>query len=119
MNIKVTLFVSLLFVVCLEAAEKSKSLPMRRCSNNWLFVWCRRRGGGESDGTLPCNFNLFDANRDGSITLEEFQRHVAPKSRPLTETIFYKMDADADAAITEAEFKDSLPTLKAEKIANC
>ncbi|XP_062615131.1 uncharacterized protein LOC134276858 [Saccostrea cucullata] len=119
MKLQILLFVSLCFVVCLEAAEKVKNLPMKRCSDNWLWVWCRRGSVGKSDGTLPCNLNLFDANRDGVITLEEFQKHVTPKSRSYTETIFFKIDADADGGITEAEFKDSLPTLRAHKVANC
>ncbi|XP_062615122.1 uncharacterized protein LOC134276847 [Saccostrea cucullata] len=119
MKRQVLLCVSLLYVVCLEAAMKTKDLPMKRCSGRWLWVWCRRGGVGKSDGTLPCNLNVFDANSDGVITLEEFQKHVTPKSRSYSETIFYKIDANADGGITEAEFTDSLPTLRAHNVANC
>ncbi|OBQ55845.1 EF-hand domain-containing protein [Tamlana sp. s12] len=52
-------------------------------------------------------FKRFDANKDGSVTLEEFKSAKRKKEIPedKLEKGFNRMDADSDGSVTLEEFK--------------
>jgi Ca2+-binding EF-hand superfamily protein len=61
-------------------------------------------------------FKGLDANKDGSITLEEFKNKKRKQEVPAEklEARFTKMDADNDGSVTMEEFKKSLVKGKAK-----
>lgn len=55
----------------------------------------------------PPPFSELDLDKDGLITLEEFQQHEIPRGDH--ETVFSHIDADRDSVITEDELSSHKP----------
>ncbi len=60
----------------------------------------------EIDAALDARFGEFDADADGSLSLEEFQALWAEITRPIAVRAFQFLDPDGDAAISKAELED-------------
>lgn len=57
----------------------------------------------EIDAAVNARFARFDANKDGRLSLDEFQALWADLTRPAMVRAFQFMDPDGDASITKAE----------------
>lgn len=57
----------------------------------------------EIDAAVNARFARFDANKDGRLSLDEFQALWADLTRPAMVRAFQFMDPDGDASVTKAE----------------
>jgi hypothetical protein len=60
----------------------------------------------EIDTAINARFSEFDGDRNGSLSLEEFQALWAEITRPIAVRAFQFLDPDGDAAIAKAEIDD-------------
>merc|ERR1712179_21999 len=91
----------------------------------WAMCCVFIAGAGTFEDKMGCFFNMFDANRDGSIGKEEMTKFVedlysfiktevpdAPSAEEIVNNAFKEMDVNSDGKITRDEF---IAALKAEK----
>lgn len=57
----------------------------------------------EIDAAINSRYATFDSNKDGQLSLEEFQALWTDLSRPVTVRAFQFLDADGDATVARAE----------------
>ena len=60
----------------------------------------------EIDAAVSTRFERFDADKNGRLSLEEFQVLWADLTRPVTVRAFQFLDPDGDAAVTRAELEN-------------
>nr|XP_034331894.1 uncharacterized protein LOC117691000 [Crassostrea gigas] len=61
--------------------------------------------------SLPCNFELFDQNRDGVINREEFALKSSGMDKTKLQTLFDTVDKNKDKVISSTEYKDGIKHL--------
>ncbi|HEY7765790.1 MAG TPA: hypothetical protein VIB38_12435 [Aestuariivirgaceae bacterium] len=57
----------------------------------------------EVNAAVAARYSRFDANKDGKLSLEEFQSLWSDLTRPLAVRAFQFLDPDGDAAVARAE----------------
>ncbi len=65
----------------------------------------------EIDAAVNARFSQFDADKNGSLALDEFQALWADITRPLAVRAFQFLDPNGDAAIAKAELDGRFGTL--------
>ena len=60
----------------------------------------------EIDAAVNARFERFDADKNGRLSLEEFQALWADLTRPVAVRAFQFLDPDGDAAVTRAELEN-------------
>ena len=60
----------------------------------------------EIDAAVSTRYERFDADKNGRLSLEEFQVLWADLTRPVTVRAFQFLDPDGDAAVTRAELEN-------------
>lgn len=60
----------------------------------------------EIDAAISSRFAEFDADNNGSLSLQEFQALWAEITKPLSVRAFQFLDPDGDAAVSKAELDD-------------
>nr|XP_022319111.1 uncharacterized protein LOC111121915 [Crassostrea virginica] len=66
--------------------------------------------------TLPCDFDSYDTNKDGTVTSAEFLAvsHGFTKVRP--DAIFARIDTNHDHQIDHDEFLKAMPELRRDHV---
>jgi hypothetical protein len=67
----------------------------------------------EIDAAVDGRFAEFDADKNGSLSLAEFQALWAEITKPIAVRAFQFLDPDGDAAIAKAELDDRFGTVVA------
>jgi hypothetical protein len=67
----------------------------------------------EIDAAIDARFAEFDANKDTSLSLDEFQALWAEITRPISVRAFQFLDPNGDASIAKTELDDRFGTLVA------
>jgi hypothetical protein len=65
----------------------------------------------EINAAIDARFAEFDADKNGSLSLAEFEALWADITKPLTVRAFQFLDPDGDAAVAKAELDDRFGTL--------
>eukprot|EP00105_Crassostrea_gigas_P017029 XP_011434651.1 PREDICTED: uncharacterized protein LOC105333400 [Crassostrea gigas] len=65
-----------------------------------------------NDVQIPCNFDAYDMNGDGDISLEEFLGATAGFTKMDPKTLYGRLDKNGDQAIDIEEFTHADPSLK-------
>nr|XP_034318397.1 uncharacterized protein LOC105333400 [Crassostrea gigas] len=65
-----------------------------------------------NDVQIPCNFDAYDMNGDGDISLEEFVGATAGFTKMDPKTLYERLDKNGDQAIDIEEFTHADPSLK-------
>lgn len=89
-----------------------------QCVLSGCWWWrCAHVGKGSTEkekktkASLPCNFELFDQNRDGVINREEFSLKSSGMDKTKLQSLFDTVDKNKDKLISSTEYKDGIKHL--------
>ena len=68
----------------------------------------------EIDAAINSRYATFDSNKDGQLSLDEFQALWTDLTRPVTVRAFQFLDADGDATVARAEVDKRFGSLVAQ-----